>query len=75
MNDDLYPTSHALHRCVRRGGAAGRRELPQCSVGPPQTADDIVTRKLDLGSGRIDVPGGLGVELSKEKLQRYLVTV
>lgn len=42
-------------------------------VGPLKTADDIVTEKLDLGRGRIDLPGGpgLGVQLDAERLQRY----
>jgi len=42
-------------------------------VGPLKTSDDIVTRKLDLGSGSIPVPGGpgLGVELDEAKLDRY----
>ncbi len=42
-------------------------------VGPLKTADDIVTEKLDLGRGRIDVPGGpgLGVELDAQRLERY----
>ncbi|MDB5839505.1 MAG: hypothetical protein JWQ23_1457 [Herminiimonas sp.] len=46
-------------------------------VGPLKTADDIVTAKLDLGAGRIALPcgPGLGVELSDEKIQRYLATV
>ncbi|MHB8495254.1 MAG: mandelate racemase/muconate lactonizing enzyme family protein, partial [Casimicrobiaceae bacterium] len=42
-------------------------------VGPLKTADDIVTNKLDLGHGRMDLPGGsgLGVELDAERLERY----
>ncbi len=42
-------------------------------VGPLKTADDIVTNKLDLGRGRMDLPGGpgLGVELDAERLERY----
>jgi muconate cycloisomerase len=42
-------------------------------VGPLKTADDIVTRKLDLGRGSIPLPAGpgLGVELDEAKLARY----
>src|SRR5438046_8069682 len=42
-------------------------------VGPLKTADDIVTRKLDLSRGEIAVPNGagLGVELDEEKVRRY----
>ena len=42
-------------------------------VGPLKTADDIVKRKLDLGRGRLELPGGpgLGVELDAERLARY----
>lgn len=42
-------------------------------VGPLKTADDIVTSKLDLGSGEIALPDGpgLGVELDEEKVRRY----
>ncbi|MDQ3025043.1 MAG: hypothetical protein M3R58_00850 [Pseudomonadota bacterium] len=42
-------------------------------VGPLKTADDIVTRKLDLGAGEIALPAGpgLGVELDDEKVLRY----
>jgi muconate cycloisomerase len=42
-------------------------------VGPLKTSDDIVTEKLDLGSGEIELPGGpgLGVELDEEKLRKY----
>ena len=42
-------------------------------VGPLKTADDIVTRKLDLTSGRIPLPAGpgLGVTLDDAKLARY----
>ena len=42
-------------------------------VGPLKTADDIVTRKLDLADGRLDLPGGpgLGVELDEARLRRY----
>jgi muconate cycloisomerase len=43
-------------------------------VGPLKTTDDIVTSKLDLTSGSIDVPQGpgLGVTLDEEKVRRYL---
>jgi L-alanine-DL-glutamate epimerase-like enolase superfamily enzyme len=42
-------------------------------VGPLKTADDIVTAKLDLSSGRLALPGGpgLGVELDDAKVARY----
>ncbi len=42
-------------------------------VGPLKTADDIVKEKLDLGRGRLGLPGGpgLGVELDRERLERY----
>ncbi len=42
-------------------------------VGPLKTADDIVTTKLDLARGVIELPGGpgLGVELDDEKLRRF----
>jgi L-alanine-DL-glutamate epimerase-like enolase superfamily enzyme len=42
-------------------------------VGPLKTADDIVTHKLDLGTGGIALPGGpgLGVTLDEAKLARY----
>jgi muconate cycloisomerase len=42
-------------------------------VGPLKTADDIVTRKLDLGSGSICLPPGpgLGVALDEAKLAKY----
>ena len=42
-------------------------------VGPLKTADDIVARKLDLGSGSLALPGGpgLGVALDEAKLKRY----
>ena len=42
-------------------------------VGPLKTSDDIVTDKLDLGSGRIALPGGpgLGVELDEAKVGKY----
>lgn len=42
-------------------------------VGPLKTSDDIVTRKLDITSGSIPLPGGpgLGVTLDEAKLQKY----
>jgi muconate cycloisomerase len=42
-------------------------------VGPLKTADDIVTRKLDLSSGSIPLPGGpgLGVTLDDAKVARF----
>jgi len=42
-------------------------------VGPLKTADDIVKEKLDLGRGRLALPGGpgLGVELDTQRLERY----
>lgn len=42
-------------------------------VGPLKTADDIVTRKLDLSSGSLPLPGGpgLGVDLDDAKLAKY----
>ena len=42
-------------------------------VGPLKTADDIVTRKLDLSSGSLALPGGpgLGVTLDDAKLEKY----
>jgi muconate cycloisomerase len=42
-------------------------------VGPLKTADDIVTRKLDLTAGAIPLPGGpgLGVELDADRLATY----
>jgi muconate cycloisomerase len=42
-------------------------------VGPLKTADDIVTHKLDLGSGSLALPKGpgLGVTLDEAKLNRY----
>jgi len=42
-------------------------------VGPLKTADDIVTRKLDLSSGSIALPQGpgLGVVLDDAKLAKY----
>jgi muconate cycloisomerase len=46
-------------------------------VGPLKTADDIVTRKLDLSSGRLALPGGpgLGVTLDQAKLERYRLDI
>lgn len=42
-------------------------------VGPLKTADDIVTHKLDLTSGRLVLPDGpgLGVTLDEAKLVKY----
>ncbi len=42
-------------------------------VGPLKTSDDIVTHKLDLGSGSLALPAGpgLGVMLDQAKLERY----
>ncbi len=42
-------------------------------VGPLKTADDIVTAKLDLDGGAIDLPGGpgLGVTLDDARIARY----
>ncbi len=42
-------------------------------VGPLKTADDIVTRRLDLSAGSIALPQGpgLGVELDMAKVERY----
>ena len=42
-------------------------------VGPLKTADDIVTRKLDLSGGSLMLPGGpgLGVTLDEAKLRKY----
>jgi L-alanine-DL-glutamate epimerase-like enolase superfamily enzyme len=42
-------------------------------VGPLKTADDIVTTKLDLSSGSLDLPcgPGLGVMLDEAKISRY----
>jgi len=46
-------------------------------VGPLKTADDIVTRKLDLSSGSIALPAGpgLGVTLDDAKLEKYRLEV
>lgn len=42
-------------------------------VGPLKTADDVVTRKLDLTTGALPLPDGpgLGVTLDDEKVARY----
>jgi L-alanine-DL-glutamate epimerase-like enolase superfamily enzyme len=42
-------------------------------VGPLKTADDIVTSKLDISTGQLDLPGGpgLGVILDDEKVKAY----
>jgi L-alanine-DL-glutamate epimerase-like enolase superfamily enzyme len=42
-------------------------------VGPLKTADDVVTRKLDLSSGELPLPGGpgLGVTLDDAKIAKY----
>jgi len=42
-------------------------------VAPLKTADDIVTRKLDLNSGSLALPGGpgLGVTLDDAKIAKY----
>ena len=42
-------------------------------VGPLKTADDIVTHKLDLGTGSLPLPAGpgLGATLDEEKLRQY----
>jgi len=42
-------------------------------VGPLKTADDIVTRKLDLSSGSLPLPAGpgLGVTLDDAKVDKY----
>lgn len=46
-------------------------------VGPLKTSDDIVTSKLDLGSGALAVPEGpgLGVTLDEAKIARYAYDV
>jgi muconate cycloisomerase len=46
-------------------------------VGPLKTADDIVTRKLDLSSGSLPLPGGpgLGVTLDDAKLEKYRLEI
>jgi muconate cycloisomerase len=42
-------------------------------VGPLKTADDVVTIKLNLGSGSLPLPGGpgLGVALDEQKVAQY----
>jgi L-alanine-DL-glutamate epimerase-like enolase superfamily enzyme len=42
-------------------------------VGPIKTSDDIVTHKLDLTKGWLNIPHGpgLGVELDEAKLERF----
>jgi L-alanine-DL-glutamate epimerase-like enolase superfamily enzyme len=42
-------------------------------VGPLKTADDIVTRRIDLSRGSLALPGGpgLGVTLDDEKVAKY----
>jgi len=42
-------------------------------VGPLKTADDIVTRKLDISSGSLPLPAGpgLGVTLDDAKVEKY----
>lgn len=44
-------------------------------VGPLKTADDIVTRKLDISTGQMALPGGpgLGVELDEGKVRTYQI--
>ena len=46
-------------------------------VGPLKTADDVVTRKLDLSSGSLPLPPGpgLGVTLDDAKLEKYRLDV
>lgn len=46
-------------------------------VGPLKMTDDIVTRKLDLSSGSLALPGGpgLGVTLDDAKLEKYRLEV
>jgi L-alanine-DL-glutamate epimerase-like enolase superfamily enzyme len=43
------------------------------SVGPLKMTDDIITRKIDISSGSLALPGGpgLGVTLDDAKLERY----
>jgi muconate cycloisomerase len=42
-------------------------------VGPLKTADDIITRRIDLTRGSLALPGGpgLGVTLDDEKIAKY----
>ena len=46
-------------------------------VGPLKTADDIVTHKLDLSSGSLPLPDGLGlgVTLDDAKLEKYRLEI
>jgi L-alanine-DL-glutamate epimerase-like enolase superfamily enzyme len=46
-------------------------------VGPLKTADDIVTRKLDISSGSLALPAGpgLGVTLDDAKIAKYRLDV
>jgi L-alanine-DL-glutamate epimerase-like enolase superfamily enzyme len=46
-------------------------------VGPLKTADDIITRRIDLTRGSLALPGGpgLGVTLDDEKVERYRLDV
>jgi L-Ala-D/L-Glu epimerase len=46
-------------------------------VGPLKTADDIVTRKLDISSGSLPLPAGpgLGVTLDDAKIAKYRLEV
>jgi muconate cycloisomerase len=46
-------------------------------VGPLKTADDIVTRKLDISSGSLALPSGpgLGVTLDDAKMAKYRLEV
>ena len=43
------------------------------SVGPLKMTDDIITRKIDISSGSMPLPGGpgLGVTLDDAKLEKY----
>jgi muconate cycloisomerase len=43
------------------------------SVGPLKTRDDIITRRIDLSSGTMQLPPGpgLGVTLDDAKLEQY----
>lgn len=44
-------------------------------VGPLKTADDIITRRIDLSTGSLALPGGpgLGVTLDDAKLEKYRI--
>jgi muconate cycloisomerase len=46
-------------------------------VGPLKTADDVVTRKLDLASGSLPLPPGpgLGVTLDEAKVSKYRLDI